>query len=49
MAVPAGAVTSTKASTRPPGASTNAPLRAWNGSDGWLSMAMTRTSAPLNF
>ena len=42
--VPAGAVTSTKTSTRPPGASTSAPLRAWNGSAGWLSSAMTRTS-----
>ena len=44
--MPAGAVTSMKASTRPPGASTSAPLRAWNGSAGWPSMAMTRTSSP---
>ena len=49
MAVPAGAVTSMKASTRPPGASTSAPLRARNGSAGWLSMAITRTSCPSNF
>jgi hypothetical protein len=41
---PGGAVTSTKASTRLPGASTIAPLRARNGSAGWLSIAMTVTS-----
>ena len=46
---PGGAVTSTKASTRPPGASTSAPLRARNGSAGWLSRAMTRTSMILYF
>ena len=46
---PGGAFTSTKASTRLPGASTIAPLRARNGSDGWLSIAMTVTSTDSSF
>ncbi len=43
---PGEALTSTNASTRPPGAKTMAPLRAEKGSAGSPSRAMTRTSYP---
>ena len=46
---PGVAPASTKASARPPGASTIAPFRAGNGSAGSLSRAMTRTSNPSIF
>ncbi len=46
---PGGVVASMNASTRVPGASTSAPPRARNGSAGWLSRAMTRTSCPSIF